>query len=735
MKVTLIFPPQFEPTQPYSSLPCLTAKLRSKGIQTTQLDLNIESFHYLLSRDFLDKCSLILSGKVNKYEETSYIALRDQEDYIQSVKALASVKYVSSHIEACIKCIQSFDGFRDFNKYKESNRIIKLALQVISAAYFPSYIGLYETRLGHNHTSSEDAYNVALDADVNPYLEWFEEYVLDNRISAETNVVGMSIATQDQFIPALSLAYLIKKHHPSIYIVFGGLYITRTIEYINNKEKLFTFIDGAIIGEGETALYDLIQSIWSGNKVEDVNNLITYRNNKIYRGKIKQEQFASLPLPDFNGLPLDLYFSPVLILPYSTSRGCYYGKCTFCCHFHPIIEFREICPEKAVADIVELSTKYNTKYISFSDNSIQAKWLKEFSLRIKEKNVDISWFTFTRLEKEYTEETIEAIANGGGKLLMFGFESANDRILSLMDKGTSVKTVKEILINCSKHRLAIRLGMLVGFPGETLRESESTLNFLKENRSILDREFFAPPISRYKLLRDSLVYQYPEKFGVIVSTPLMDEDLEREQHYKVDQGMSMLEAEKQYQKFVEYFIKEFHSFKLMPDNKAHSFLYKCFSDKGELIYHPNGSIRHIKYIGPIKGLLQKKITLSSTTVTFASQFDLEVIFKNTEWIKSESLIRRLSQAKSIRTAKGELFSEHSNMTVKKCPKKYLFDIISQSAVEIDDIGNWIIQNIDFIFPFGQFQKKFFNAHGWTIEKDDLFDYIYELNDQDLISTE
>ena len=33
---------------------------------------------------------------------------------------------------------------------------------------------------------------------------------------------------------------------------------------------------------------------------------------------------------DFEGLPLDRYFAPHLVLPYDPTRGCYWGKCTFC---------------------------------------------------------------------------------------------------------------------------------------------------------------------------------------------------------------------------------------------------------------------------------------------------------------------------------------------------------------------------------------------------------------------
>ena len=34
--------------------------------------------------------------------------------------------------------------------------------------------------------------------------------------------------------------------------------------------------------------------------------------------------------PDFDGLPLERYLAPELVLPLATSHGCYHGKCAFC---------------------------------------------------------------------------------------------------------------------------------------------------------------------------------------------------------------------------------------------------------------------------------------------------------------------------------------------------------------------------------------------------------------------
>ena len=55
MKLLLIFPAQWYPTQPYLSTPYLCAYLREKGWNVLQRDFNIESYDSFLSAPLLEK--------------------------------------------------------------------------------------------------------------------------------------------------------------------------------------------------------------------------------------------------------------------------------------------------------------------------------------------------------------------------------------------------------------------------------------------------------------------------------------------------------------------------------------------------------------------------------------------------------------------------------------------------------------------------------------------------------
>src|SRR3954467_14883389 len=88
------------------------------------------------------------------------------------------------------------------------------------------------------------------------------------------------------------------------------------------------------------------------------------------------EDLKVLPAPDFDGLPLELYLAPRLVLPYDPTRGCYWGKCTFC-HYGlaevGTASYRERQVERVVEDLRALSSRHGTRYFYLSQDSVAPK--------------------------------------------------------------------------------------------------------------------------------------------------------------------------------------------------------------------------------------------------------------------------------------------------------------------------------------------------------------------------
>ena len=106
-------------------------------------------------------------------------------------------------------------------------------------------------------------------------------------------------------------------------------------------------------------------------------------------------------LPDFDGLPLDRYFVPELIIPYLATRGCYWGRCTFCDHGQGYFDqYRGMTAQQVVEQMKALRDKYQCRHFLFSDESYPPALFKKVSQLLVDQNVGIKWTTLIRFRRD-----------------------------------------------------------------------------------------------------------------------------------------------------------------------------------------------------------------------------------------------------------------------------------------------------------------------------------------------
>ena len=111
----------------------------------------------------------------------------------------------------------------------------------------------------------------------------------------------------------------------------GGPHISMLRDELAKVPAIFSLFDSAVVFDGEVPLLNLAQALEGDGDLSQVPNLV-YRDGGTIRVTERKvpEKINDLPLPDFDGLPLDKYLAPYLALPLLTARGCYFGKCAFC---------------------------------------------------------------------------------------------------------------------------------------------------------------------------------------------------------------------------------------------------------------------------------------------------------------------------------------------------------------------------------------------------------------------
>ena len=105
----------------------------------------------------------------------------------------------------------------------------------------------------------------------------------------------------------------------------------------------------------------LVEALSGKRKMSEVSNLI-YKDEEgqMHVNETYQERVDQLPPPDFDGMPWDKYFTHEKLVPYLGTRGCYWGKCTFCDHGAGYIDqFRAKHADQILDELEYLKNKLN----------------------------------------------------------------------------------------------------------------------------------------------------------------------------------------------------------------------------------------------------------------------------------------------------------------------------------------------------------------------------------------
>src|SRR3989441_5638792 len=118
------------------------------------------------------------------------------------------------------------------------------------------------------------------------------------------------------------------------------------------------------------------------------------------------------------------------------------------------------------------------KEIFFDDDTFNIRRDREIELSQKFKPLKFQWSCTARCHSKYEE--LKAMADGGARLFIVGFESGDPQILRNIKKGATVEMAREFTKNCKKVGIKIHGDFIIGLPGETKETIQRTLDFAKE---------------------------------------------------------------------------------------------------------------------------------------------------------------------------------------------------------------------------------------------------------------
>jgi radical SAM superfamily enzyme YgiQ (UPF0313 family) len=250
--------------------------------------------------------------------------------------------------------------------------------------------------------------------------------------------------------------------------------------------------DYVLCGEAEESLVRLCRSILRAEEVPDIDGMVKLDE----KGRLapssqrlsKNPSWSELPLPARDLIDMEPYrkawveahgyFSANMV----SSRGCPYG-CNWCAK--PISGNKfHLRPAAAVAEEMRLlKVSAGVQHVWFGDDvfALDRHWVERFAEEVQRRDAVVPFKIQSRADL-MTEATVQNLKAAGCAEVWMGVESGSQAVLSAMDKGLSLSSVR------SARRLLKEAGILAcyflqfGYPGEAWAELQETIALVRETR-------------------------------------------------------------------------------------------------------------------------------------------------------------------------------------------------------------------------------------------------------------
>lgn len=299
---------------------------------------------------------------------------------------------------------------------------------------------------------------------------------------SQFRVVGFT-STFEQTMASMCLARLIKQRHPSITILMGGANFESemSLPYL----RMFPFIDYICHGEADVSFPQLCQSLADGdsNPAPPAGFLSQQSHELVHPHKLRD--LDDLPFPDF-----DDYFRAIrhcgfdnAVIPVEAARGCWWGEkshCTFCGLNGQSMKFRQKSAGRVLAETAYLTTRYQPRMLSFSDNILSRDHMKTVLPLWAADGAASDTPKFFEVKSNMTRDEVILLKQAGVVYIQPGIESLTDSTLRIMGKGVTSAHNIAVLRWCMEIGVTAYWNLLYGFPGEDPHSFAETAKLIEK---------------------------------------------------------------------------------------------------------------------------------------------------------------------------------------------------------------------------------------------------------------
>jgi len=329
--------------------------------------------------------------------------------------------------------------------------------------------------------------------DENAHFEENVELLVSFLKDLRPDIVGISL-TSVTFEPARHITSRIKKDVGS-FIVWGGVHALLC------PEECIEWADAVCVGEGEHAVWELIQQWSESGSITGIENLWIKTGEKIEKnpGRTLIEDLDQLPYPDFLGkgnkflieggrLIADPVITSVMkknVYSITTSRGCIFD-CSFCCNAALKARYagagryyRRRSVGNVIAELSYAISRGSFSMIQFWDEvfTIDDAWLAEFCVQYREK-IRKPFVCYVHPNNAH-QDIMEKLIDAGLAIVDMGIQSGSERVNThYFNRPQNNRGLMAFSKYAHEKGVLIFYDVLVDIPYETRESFEETMDLL-----------------------------------------------------------------------------------------------------------------------------------------------------------------------------------------------------------------------------------------------------------------
>ena len=510
LEIAFVVPPTSDLNTPYASAPRLTGWLRSLGHSVLPVDLSLELFLKIFSREGLTRVfAAIRPEDVRGGYEDVYLDLDRYVDIIDDIVAFAQGRDISCAPRIIQdRFIPMGPAFRTqlalairassgkFDNVDRARHVIALCLEdlcgLLEMTVAPLYyLTAYAMELGTS-CSSFDEYANQLTGKPSIIAELIDE-LADELLPADLDLVCMTVPFPGNLLGALVLGKWLAEHRPGCARVLGGGYCSTELRSLGDP-RVFDYADYLVLDDGELPLRRICARL-QGEELA-LHNTFTRVDDKVVFHPASDEKlrFDDLPVPDYDGFPMQRYvhiiyrqshisrlLSEGTWLKITAAHGCYWHKCAFCdVHLPYVGEYDPMSPLRLADQMDALHQQTGISGFHFTDEAAPPALLFNLSLELLRRRRSYTWWGNIRYDKAFTPDRCRLLAAAGMIAVSGGVEAASDEVLAKIGKGVTVFQVIKVLQAFAAAGITTHGYLINGFPGETNQQVVDGLEILRQ---------------------------------------------------------------------------------------------------------------------------------------------------------------------------------------------------------------------------------------------------------------